>query len=149
MTDHEAMVSEDDPRWGLTDRTIERPWLHELYGDLMYRWLTKNVLMRDDEHGVEIRYRGRTSDDVICGARTIRRGIVGFKQVYSWRVDQSVDHEVVCNMVGDHGEVPHVGVPAECADMTCQCSNYGSYHLVMVGFAIKSGPTTTWESRHA
>ncbi len=39
-------------------------------------------------------------------------------------------------MVGGHGEAPHVGVPAECADMTCNCSAFGSYHLVMIRFAI-------------
>lgn len=128
---------------------IERPWLHELRGnDLMYRWLTKNILMRNDEHGIEIRYRYRKPDDVICGARTIRPGIPGCKG-YSWRMDQSVDHEVVCNMVGDHGEAPHVGVPADCADMTCKCSQYGSYHLVMVEFAVRSEATPTWDSRWA
>lgn len=42
----------------------QRPWLHELYGDLMYRWLDKNRLMRNDDHAVEITYRARRTDDV-------------------------------------------------------------------------------------
>lgn len=113
------------------------PWLHELFGDdLKYRWLIRDRLMRNDEHGIELTYRGRRSDDVICGERTIRPGIPGFKG-YSWRMDQSVPHEVVCTHVGDHGEIPHVGVPADCADMTCKCRSYGCVHLVIVGFAIK------------
>lgn len=115
-----------------------RPWLHEIHGDpLLYRWLVKNRVMRNDEHGIEITYRARRDDDVVCGARTIRTGIPGFKG-YSWRADQSIDHEVVCSVVGDHGETPHIGVPADCADMVCQCRAYGSYHLVIVGFARRA-----------
>jgi hypothetical protein len=112
------------------------PWLHEMYDDLMYRWVVKNRLMRNDEHGLELTYKGRTGGDVICGERTIRPGIPGAKG-YSWRMDQSVDHEVVCTIVGEHREVPHVGVPADCADMTCRCAAYGCHHLVIVGFAMK------------
>lgn len=123
----------------LPARQAPRPWLHDLYGDaLMYRWLIKNRLMRNDDHGVELTYKTRTDADEICGARTIRPGIPDFKG-YSWRMDQSVDHEVVCTAVGDHGEMPHVGVPADCADMTCQCFRYGCDHLVIVGFAVKPG----------
>lgn len=114
----------------------ERPWLHELYDNLMYRWLVKDRHMRDDKQGVEIRYRYRRNDDVICGARTIRPGIPDFKG-YSWRMDQSVDHEVACTVAVDHAEMPHVGVPADCADMTCKCSEYGCHHLVIIGFAVK------------
>lgn len=112
------------------------PWLHDLFGDLRYRWVIQNRVMRDDEHGVEITYLPRRDEHEICGARTVRPGIPGFSG-YSWRADQSVDHEVVCTVVGDHAEAPHVGVPAECADMVCACPSFGCEHLVIVGFAIK------------
>lgn len=117
--------------------TIERPWLHETHGNPTYRWLVTNRLMRSDETGIEITYDWRRSDDVICGARTIRPGIPDFERRFPWRMDQSVDHEVVCTVRGDHGETPHIGAPADCGDMTCRCRDYGSYRLVVVGFAIK------------
>jgi hypothetical protein len=125
---------------------LREAWLHETYPNAIYRWWVTNKVMRCDENGVELTYRPRRPDDVICGARTIRPGIEGFTKRFHFRADQSVPHEVVCNFVGDHGEAPHVGVPAECADMECRCSSYGSYHLVMVGFAIRPERSVVDES---
>jgi hypothetical protein len=113
-------------------------WLHDAYPNAMYRWLRVNERMRCDENGVELTYRPRRPDDVICGERTIRPGIEGYTERFHFGTDQSIPHEVVCTFVGEHGEAPHVGVPAECADMECRCSSYGSYHLVMIGFTVRS-----------
>lgn len=111
------------------------PWLHQLYDNPMYSWVVKNQVMFDPKNGIELRYKARTPEDVICGARTMRPPIIGFTD-YPWRQDCSIEHEVVCTILGNHGESPHVGVPAECADMKCECSKHGSFHLVIVGISL-------------
>lgn len=103
---------------------MRAPWIWEVvpnYHDSVYGWVVRNRVMHSDQSGVTIRYRPRTTFDVICGERTDHpdRGV-----------------EVVCSIVGDHAEMPHVGVPAACADMTCSCAERGSYHLVIVGLSI-------------
>ena len=120
-------------------RTVARPWIWEVvpgYRDTAgYRWVQKHVVLTNDETGVTIRYRPRLDDDDICGARTVCPGYP--KSRKDWRgVDYSQPYEVVCNVVGDHGEMPHVGGPADCVDMVCDCKARGCYHLVLVSVSI-------------
>lgn len=116
---------------------ISIPWLHELYKDSppLYIWVVKNKIMRDNKNGIELIYKDREDSDIICGERTTHPGIPNFKG-YSWRLDQSVEHEVVCTIIGNHSETPHVGVPSDCADMKCKCKKYGCQHLVIVGIKL-------------
>ena len=120
------------------DESFRHPWLHELF-DLTggYRWITRNQLMRHDGTGVEISYRPRWPEDVICGAEIIKPGMPGATAPWWYPVDPSQDHDAVCTVVGEHDEIPHIGVPADCARQTCDCYRNGSYHLVIVGFAIR------------
>ncbi len=127
------------------------PWIWEVipgYNEAKgYRWVTKNVVMHNDETGVTIRYHRRTPDHVICGARTVHPGYPN-AQARDWKGrDYRQPYDVVCNIVGDHAEMPHVGVDAICADMACDCKNYGSFHLVIVGMTF-STPTPKAEPRH-
>lgn len=118
----------------------ERPqvWLHDLYPTgLQYRWLQKNVRMRCDEHGVEVGYRPRRDDDVICGATTLRPGDpTAAKPPWWYPVDPSKPYEVGCTILGEHADTPHIGVPLSCAEQTCDCWKNGSYHLVITGMTI-------------
>lgn len=126
----------------MRETTFERPWIWQLVPGYLdskgYRWVTKNVVMHNDDTGVTIRYRWRNAEeDVICGARTTCPGYPNNAAKDFRGIDYSQPYEVVCNIVGDHAEMPHIGVPAACADMTCDCKSYGSYHLVIVGMTIK------------
>lgn len=118
------------------------PWIWEMVPGYLtegtYRWVEYNRVIHNDATGVTITYRRRHPDHVICGARTMHPGFPNAKKDYPWRADQSVPHEAVCTIVGDHAEVPHVGVPADCADMICRCSDYGSFHLVIVSLTIRT-----------
>ena len=118
---------------------VARPWIWEVLPGYLdtagYRWVRKNVEMVNDETGVTIRYRPRLADDVVCGARTVCPGYPRAR-LWSHGVDCSQPYEVACNIVGDHGETPHVGAPAACVDMSCDCASYGSYHLVLVSVSI-------------
>lgn len=110
------------------------PWLWEVvpgyFASKGYRWLQRNVVMRNDETGVTIRYRPRRPDDAICGARTIHPEHPAGVDC----ADPGHGQELVCTIPADwHAELPHVGVPAACADMTCTCR---TVHLVIVGVAI-------------
>lgn len=116
--------------------TIRRGWLHETHPGIWYRWVRVNELLRNDETGIEISQRPARASDVICGARTTEPGIPGLGSCDG--VDLSVDHEVVCIFAGDHGEAPHIGA-IPCGDMAIpgECSEFGSYHVVVDGFAIR------------
>lgn len=118
---------------------LQRPWIWEVIPGYLdsegYRWVIKNQVMRNDDTGVTIRYHPRRPGHVICGARTVCPGYP--KSSKDWRgVDYSQPYGVVCNIVGDHGELPHIGAPADCADMTCSCSKRGCFHLVIVSVEI-------------
>jgi hypothetical protein len=118
---------------------FERPvvWLHDLFGPITYRWLQKNVLMRNDEHGIEITYRYRKPTDVICGATTTKPGDPEGRPPPWWfPVDTREPYDVGCTIVGDHRDAPHIGVPLGCALQTCDCSKNGSYHMVITAVAI-------------
>lgn len=129
----------------MSDHSQALPWIWEVVPGYLesegFRWIRKNVVMTDDSTGVTIRYRPRRKEDVICGARTLHPGYPNAKRGYTWRPDPRQPYEAACTILGDHAEVPHVGVPAECADMTCQCAMYGSYHLVITSLSIERPAT--------
>ena len=79
---------------------MDRPWLHDMHGHLRYRWLQKNVRMRNDDTGIEITYRERRPDDSICGARSIKPGDTdGPPGPWWFPVDPREDYEVGCTVV--------------------------------------------------
>lgn len=128
---------------------VERGWLHETHPGLWYRWVIPGQLLRNDEYGIEITYRPSRPGDVICGVRTIEPGIPGLTNYGG--MDLSVDHEVLCTFVGDHGEAPHIGVVVECL---CEdpvspdpCPQDGADHVVSIGFAIRPGERTNRQER--
>lgn len=129
---------------------FERPWIWQVIPGYLdsagYRWVTRNRVMHNDETGVTIRYRPRQQEDVICGARGVCPGFPRSHVDDGRGIDYTQPYDVVCNLVGDHGELPHVGAPAACADMTCRCKEFGSYHLVIVGVTIKRPELSTWET---
>lgn len=111
-----------------------RPWIWELvphYEKVTYHWLVKNRVMESDDLSMVIKYRDRTPADVICGERTFHAR------------DGENEKELVCTVIGDHGEMPHIGVDAECADMTCEHWRQGRRHIVITGFSIRVAAGST------